>query len=145
MRADILGLKYFCALEHMAVEIYLSQLWRFRGTEVEKIIQDSADNEATHRDKLIRRLKDKGSQPPLLRYLFILMGKTIFGAFPALMGKWAIYTANILFERMAVWEYGEFLDRIKLDEESRALLRELREDEVRHVATYKALRNKGKS
>lgn len=132
------GLRTLHTLEIMAVNIYRCQLPGRTG-ELARSLVAAMCNEMTHVQDFQVKLFEYGLRPSPLRRAYAVVGWA-FGTFSRLRGERAILETGIWVETKAVAHYGELLEKIDWDEDTRRVVEKNRADEIGHVNRWKALR-----
>lgn len=131
------GLRTLHTLEVMAVNIYRHQI-PGRSGELARALVAAMCNEMTHVQDFQVKLFEYGLRPSPLRWAYAVVGWA-FGTFSRLRGERAILETGIWVETKAVAHYGELLETIEWDEDTRRVVEKNRADEVGHVNRWKAL------
>ena len=122
-------------IERAATAIYKAQVSAFRGTEIADKLKAATVNEQEHADNLKARIEELGGTAPRLGFFFQMGGLTL-GLATALLGKMRVLKTDGWVERKAVKDYSGFLQRVKFDEESAALIQRNIEDEKMHIKNW---------
>jgi demethoxyubiquinone hydroxylase (CLK1/Coq7/Cat5 family) len=128
-------------LEIMAQNIYKFQLTD-EPSEFNRQLIAAMTNELTHLQDFQARLYEFGWKPWKLRWAFWMAGFVI-GYTSRLLGRTAILKAAIWLESKAVQHYGEFLETVDWDEDTRKIVEKNRSDEVGHVERWQRLLKSG--
>ena len=137
LRAIKKGLKTLHTLELMAVTIYRFQLSKERD-ELNRQLVAALCNEMTHYQDFQVKLYEYGMRPSPVRWAYWMVG-FCFGFFSKLMGRKAILRTGIWVENKAVHHYGELLETIEWDEDSRRVIEKDRSDENGHLERWRSL------
>ena len=124
--------------EVAAQGLYHGQSTTARLGEVRAAMDEAAEEEFEHLKWCEERLEELGSRPSLLGPLWYA-GAFAIGAAAGIAGdRWSLgFVAET--ERQVVHHLDEHLERLPEDDErSRAILRQMREDEEKHGATASA-------
>ncbi len=138
MRGDeqINVLRELHAVEVAAEAIYRRQIWRVSGDLKEALVH-AAENEKTHKDSLKKRIEELGGKPHFTRYPMYVAG-SIMGFVASIFGMWAMMMSNIMFETQAVFDYNGFVRSVKLESESKELLKRFIQDEKDHITAWES-------
>ena len=131
------GLLTLHTLELMASTIYKFQITSQKSDLNLQLIAAMC-NEMTHYQDFQVKLFEYGWKPGKLRWGYWLVGFT-FGLFSRIMGTKAILRTGIWVESKAVHHYGELLNTIDWDEETRRVIEKDLADENGHIARWKKL------
>ena len=131
------SLRSLHALEIMAVNIYKCQITR-TPCELNHQLTTAMCNEMTHMQDFQTKLFEYGFSPSKMRWTYWMVGY-VFGLGSRMLGPKRILKTGIWAEMKAVTHYGEFLERVDWDEESRATIEKDRADEYGHVERWKHL------
>jgi ubiquinone biosynthesis monooxygenase Coq7 len=137
LKATRKGLMTLHNLETMAVNIYLNQITAERSEHNRQLIAAMC-NEMTHLQDFQVKLLEYGWKPGLTQWLYWIVGFVI-GTWSRLRGREAVLRAGIWAEAKAVDHYGELLETIEWDDETRAILEKDRRDEQAHIERWKRL------
>jgi demethoxyubiquinone hydroxylase (CLK1/Coq7/Cat5 family) len=135
---DVRILRKLHCLETMAVEIYRAQAARLEDRGEREMMAAAQENEAVHREAFRSILAERGAAPSPLR-LFWWMAGRVLGTATALLGRHSLLAGDAAFERKAVREYGEIIDRGIFAGDEACLIARFLEDEKRHVANWQGL------
>lgn len=148
MGAIINSLNFMCNMERFATEIYRVQSRAFKGDETSEKLDAETENERQHAINLKARITELNGTHSRLGFLFKTAGR-IAGFITTLLGKLFILKADILIEKRAIRDYGNFLKKLELDEKTVDLIKRIIADEERHVETWqdciKALKSKNQT
>ncbi|HLA80987.1 MAG TPA: ferritin-like domain-containing protein [Thermoleophilia bacterium] len=125
------------ALEIMAVNIYKCQITR-APCELNHQLTIAMCNEMTHMQDFQTRLFEYGLAPSKTRWTFWMVGY-VFGLGSRMLGPRRILKTGIWAEKKAVDHYGEFLEQVEWDDETREVLEKDRADEYGHLARWEHL------
>jgi ubiquinone biosynthesis monooxygenase Coq7 len=118
--------------EVCAQALYLGQAAVARQPGVEAQLRHAASEEADHLAWCARRLDELGSRPSLLNPLWYA-GSWAIGAAAGLVGDRVSLGFIVETERQVETHLGEHLERLPApDERSRAVVRQMQADEIRH-------------
>ena len=123
-------------IERFAVEIYRAQIGVFAEEEIAARLKAAMANEREHVNGLSVLIAKLGGTPSFLGFLFQLAGK-LLGLVTTFLGKSLILKTDILIEKKAVKDYGDFLQRVAYDEKTRGLIQRNLEDEKVHIQIWK--------
>ncbi len=129
-------------LETMAVEIYLVQVPRLADPAEREMMAAAMENEKVHRQAFRGLLEGRGAALSPLRFVWWLAGRML-GLGTALFGRIALLAADAAFERKAVREYGEIIDRGLFAGDEACMLARFLEDEKRHAEAWQRLLHGG--
>jgi bacterioferritin len=145
MNAVINWLNFMCNMERFATEIYRVQSRAFKETETAEKLNAATENERQHAVNLKACITELNGSQSRLGFLFKTAGR-ILGFITTLLGKLFILKVDILIEKRAIRDYGNFLKKLELDEKTVDLIKRIIVDEERHVETWqnciKALKSK---
>ena len=141
LRAIKKGLTTLHTLETMAVNIYLNQITS-EDSEHNRHLIAAMCNEMTHLQDFQVKLFEYGWRPSVLRCAYWIVGFAI-GFFSRLMGRRVVLRAGVWVEAKAVRHYGELLETIEWDEETRKVVEKNRSDEQAHVERWRGLLDVG--
>ncbi len=130
------GLQTLHTLEVMAVNIYRCQI-RGGDTPLDRALVAAMCNEMTHAQDFQVKLYEYGLRPSALRLAYWIVG-FVFGFTSRLRGERAILRTGVWVETKAVRHYGELLETIEWDEDTRRIIEKNRADEIGHVDRWKA-------
>jgi len=131
------GLTTLHTLETMAVNIYLNQITD-DDTEHNRQLIAAMCNEMTHLQDFQVKLLEYGWKPSTLRWAYWIVGFVI-GFSSRLRGRKAVLRAGIWTEAKAVHHYGELLQTVEWDSETRRVIEKNRSDEQAHIDRWKRL------
>ena len=131
------GLTTLHTLETMAVNIYLNQITS-DGTEHNRQLIAAMCNEMTHLQDFQLKLLEYGWKPSILRFAYWTVGFVI-GFTSRLRGRKAVLRAGIWTEAKAVAHYGELLETIEWDDETRWVVEKNQADEQVHIDRWRRL------
>jgi len=130
------GLRTLHTLELMAQNIYKFQLTK-DDTELNRYLIAAMCNEMTHYQDFQVKLYEYGWRPNPLRWMFWIVG-FCFGFFSKMLGRrWILKTA-VWVESLAVKHYGELLQEIDWDDETRTVVARDWGNEKDHVRRWKS-------
>lgn len=129
------ALRTLHTLETMAVNIYKCQMTR-RPCELNRALTAAMCNEMTHMQDFQTKLYEYGFTPSKMRFGYWLVGY-FFGLGSRLLGARRILKTGIWVENKAVRHYGELLNRVEWDEETRAIVEKDQADEEGHVERWR--------
>jgi ubiquinone biosynthesis monooxygenase Coq7 len=131
------GLYTLHTLELMAQNIYRFQITGERS-ELNRQLIAAMCNEMTHLQDFQVKLYEYGWKPQKMRWMYWMVGFVIgFGS--RLLGKKAILKAGIWVESKAVVHYGELLETINWDDDSRKVVEKDQADEDGHISRWRKL------
>jgi demethoxyubiquinone hydroxylase (CLK1/Coq7/Cat5 family) len=131
------GLLTLHTLETMATNIYRCQITK-EDSEFNRQLIAAMCNEMTHVQDFQVKLLEYGWKPSKLRCMYWIAG-FMFGFFSRLMGKKAILKTGIWVETKAVHHYGELLQTVDWDEDTRRIIEKDQADEHGHVNRWKKI------
>ena len=131
------GLRTLNTLELMAANIYRFQI-KGRDRELDRCLVAAMLNEMTHYQDFQVKLYEYGFRPSILRWAFWLVGFAM-GFASRLIGPKAILKVGIWVETKAVHHYGELLDTIEWDEDTRKIIEKDQADEYGHIDRWHEL------
>jgi len=131
------GLTTLHTLETMAVNIYLNQITG-DDTEHNRQLIAAMCNEMTHLQDFQVKLLEYGWKPSILRWGYWVVGFVI-GFTSRLRGRKAVLRAGIWTEAKAVHHYGELLETIEWDDETRRVVEKNQADEQAHIDRWQRL------
>ena len=131
------GLHALHTLELMAQTIYKFQITK-EASEHNRQLVAAMCNEMGHYQDFQIKLYEYGLRPSLFRWAFWLVGFA-FGFGSRILGKKAILKTGIWVESKAVHHYGELLETIEWDEDTRKVIEKDQADEDGHINRWKAL------
>ena len=135
------GLTTLHTLETMAVNIYKLQITK-KTSEHNRQLIGAMCNEMTHLQDFQVKLFEYGWRPSILRWMYWTLGLVI-GFVSRLMGTRAVLKAGIWVEEKAVHHYGELLQTVEWDEDTRKVVEKNRSDEQGHVDRWRELLHGG--
>jgi ubiquinone biosynthesis monooxygenase Coq7 len=121
----------------MAVNIYRFQITQKNSDHNRQLIAAMC-NEMTHVQDFQVKLVEYGWKPSKLRWIHWIVGSAI-GLASRLMGTQAILRADIWLESRAVHGYGELLQTVDWDDDTRAVIELDQADEVMHITRWQRL------
>jgi ubiquinone biosynthesis monooxygenase Coq7 len=127
-------------LEIMAVNIYRYQATRKRSELNRRLISAMA-NEMTHVQDFQTRLLEYGMRPSIWRWISWIAGCKI-GILSRILGRKVILKTGVWVEEKAVHHYGALLEAAPWDDETLAMIRKDRSDEMAHIRHWKELLGK---
>lgn len=129
------ALRALHTLEIMAVNIYKSQISAKPG-ELNRQLISAMCNEMTHAQDFQTRLYEYGFKPSKLRFAYWLVGYAL-GLGSRLLGvRWVLKT-GVWAEAKAVRHYGELLEAVEWEPETRAVLEKDQADEYGHIERWR--------
>lgn len=128
-------------LETMAVNIYRYQITG-EPSELNRRLIAAMCNEMTHLQDFQVKLYEYGWRPSRLRWMYWIVGAA-FGILSRMRGKKGILRMGIWVEAKAVKHYGELLEDVPWDDETRRIVEKDRTDEERHIAGWRRLLEAG--
>jgi ubiquinone biosynthesis monooxygenase Coq7 len=131
------GLHALHTLELMASNIYKFQVTK-APSELNRQLIAAMCNEMTHYQDFQVKLLEYGFRPSILRWAFWIVG-FVFGFGSRLLGTKMILKTGIWVETKAVHHYGELLNSIDWDEDSRKIIEKDQADEYGHINRWKTL------
>ena len=131
------GLRTLHTLELMAAAIYRFQIGGERS-EHNRLLVAAMCNEMTHLQDFQVALYEYASRPSRVRAAY-LVPAFLIGAVSRMMGRRAVLRAGIWVEAKAVRHYGELLETIDWDDDTRKVIESDRADEEGHIATWRRL------
>ena len=131
------GLLTLHTLELMAVNIYRYQITG-KGDEIDRHLTSAMINEMTHLQDFQQKLFEYGWRPSPLRWTYWIAG-WVFGTFSRALGTAARLRTGIWVETKAVHHYGELLESVDWDDQTRRIIEKNRDDESRHIERWKQL------
>jgi ubiquinone biosynthesis monooxygenase Coq7 len=135
------GLHTLHTLELMAQNIYKFQITK-EPNELNRRLIAAMCNEMTHYQDFQVKLYEYGFRPSVLRWAFWLVGFAM-GYASRLIGPKAILKVGIWVETKAVHHYGELLETIEWDEDTRKIIEKDQADEFGHIDNWKKLLESG--
>jgi len=127
----------FHDLEIMAVNIYRFQTTAEK-TEHNRLLIAALLNEMTHVQDFQVKLSEYGFRPSMFRWAYWILGMTL-GLVSRMLGRKVVLKTGIWVEQKAVRHYGELLESVGWDAETRQVLEKDREDEMEHVRMWEDL------
>ena len=131
------GLLTLHTLEMMAVNIYKFQITK-EACELNRQLIAAMCNEMTHVQDFQVKLVEYGWRPSKLRWTYWIVG-VILGLFSRLRGTKAILKTDVWLETKAVHHYGELLQAVDWDEDTRRLIEKDHADEYGHITRWRKL------
>jgi len=131
------GLRTLHNLELMAVTIYTFQITK-KDNALNRALTAAMCNEASHYSDFRVKLYEYGFRPFKLRWVWWFAG-VFFGLGSRILGPRMILKTGIWVETKAVHHYGELLETIEWDEETRKVIQEDRDNEEIHIQQWKSL------
>lgn len=131
------GLHTLHTLEIMAVNIYRYQITQSRSEHNRWLIAAMC-NEMTHAQDFQVKLFEYGFKPSPLRWTYLLVGFTL-GFVSKLLGERAVLKTGIWVETKAVHHYGQLLEEIEWDDDTRKIVEKDRADEHEHIRRWRTL------
>ncbi len=129
------GLRKLHTLELMAQTIYKCQIVG-DDSELNRYLIVAMCNEMTHYQDFQVKLCEYGWRPSCLRWMYWIVG-FFFGFFSKIFGTKMMLRTGIWTETLAVKGYGELLEKIDWDDETRKIIEGNWSDEKGHVAQWK--------
>jgi demethoxyubiquinone hydroxylase (CLK1/Coq7/Cat5 family) len=106
---------------------------------------NAVDNESQHASNLKNRITELKYILTSLSFLFRIAGSTL-GFLSKVSGKMLALKIDVLIEKRAVKDYSYFLRTLKLDDETKMLIKNIITDEELHIKNWqdsiKLLKNK---
>ena len=127
-------------LEMMATTIYRFQITK-KPDELNRHLIAAMSNEASHYSDFQLKLYEYGFKPSKLRWFWWFVG-VFFGLGSRILGPRTILKTGIWVETKAVHHYGELLETIEWDDETRTVIEKDREDETIHIRHWETLLSK---
>ncbi|HUV36634.1 MAG TPA: demethoxyubiquinone hydroxylase family protein [Patescibacteria group bacterium] len=124
-------------LETMAVNIYQYQITT-EPCELNRYLIAAMCNEMTHLQDFQVKLYEYGWKPSRTRWMYWIVG-LVFGLLSRIRGRRGILRMGVWVETKAVQHYGELLEGIPWDDETRRIVEKNRADEESHVARWRQL------
>ena len=137
------ALRTLHTLETMAVNIYRYQITAGPG-ELNRHLIAAMCNEMTHLQDFQVKLYEYGWKPSAARWMYWIVG-LVFGFFSRMRGRTAILKMGIWVETKAVQHYGELLEGVPWDEDTRRIVEKNRADEQGHVTRWRQMLEAGES
>ena len=122
-------------MERFATQVYRKQARALGKNAMADKLQNASDNEREHADTLRKRLYELKGTPSRTGTLFDIAG-AILGLKTALIGKLFLLKTDMWIEKRAIRDYSNFLRKIDFDDETKALIRRIIEDEKKHIETW---------
>ncbi len=135
MSAATNALKMMYNMERLATALYKAQPRAFHEEETLNRLAAAAANEQQHVDNLSSRIIELGGSPSRVGFLFQTAG-AIFGFLVTFAGRVFVLRTSVWFEKRAIRDYGNYMQRLKFDEDTVAMLQRIVADEERHVTTW---------
>ncbi|MFQ5996303.1 MAG: ferritin-like domain-containing protein [Dehalococcoidales bacterium] len=129
------SLRLMQRMERFATQVYRNQTRAFGEHDIADKLQRASDNEKEHADTLSKRLHELKGAPSKTGILFDIAG-AILGFKTTLISKVFLLKTDIWIEKRAVRDYSDFLQKVDFDEETKALLSRIIEDEKKHIETW---------
>ncbi len=129
------GLRTLQTLETMAVNIYKFQITK-RATELNLYLLAAMGNEMTHLQDFQVKLFEYGFKPSKFRILYWIVGAAL-GFISRTLGTKAILKTGVWVEKKAVRHYGELLQSINWDPQTRRIIEKDRADEEEHINRWR--------
>lgn len=129
------SLRLMQRMERFATQVYRNQTRAFGEHDIADKLQSASDNEKEHADTLSKRLHELKGAPSKTGILFDIAG-AILGFKTTLISKVFLLKTDIWIEKRAVRDYSDFLQKVDFDEETKALLSRIIEDEKKHIETW---------
>jgi demethoxyubiquinone hydroxylase (CLK1/Coq7/Cat5 family) len=124
-------------LETMAVNIYKYQITR-EPSELNRHLIAAMCNEMTHLQDFQVKLYEYGWGPNRFRWMYWIVG-LVFGLFSRFKGRKGILRMGIWVETKAVQHYGELLEEVPWDDDTRAVVEKDQADEHGHIERWRRL------
>ena len=131
------GLLTLHTLELMAQNIYKFQITK-KNTDLNRYIMAAMCNEMSHYQDFQVKLYEYGWRPSIFRWMFWIVG-FCFGFFSKILGRKRTLRTGIWVETLAVKHYGELLNDIDWDDDTRAVVERNWDNEKGHVSRWKSL------
>ena len=131
------GLLTLHTMELMAATIYRFQITK-ENCEFNRQLIAAMCNEMTHYQDFQVKLYEYGWKPSILRWLYWIVG-FVFGFSSHLTGKKATLKMGIWLETKAVRHYGELLNTIDWDDDTRKVIEKDQADENGHISNWRKL------
>jgi len=131
------GLHTLHTLELMAQTIYKFKITK-KPSELNRRLIAAMCNEMTHYQDFQVKLYEYGFRPSILRWAYWLVGFAM-GFASRLIGPKAILKVGVWVETKAVHHYGELLETIEWDEDTRTIIEKDQADEFGHIDNWKKL------
>jgi ubiquinone biosynthesis monooxygenase Coq7 len=137
------GLRTLHTLELMATTIYRFQISR-QKSELNRQLVAAMCNEMTHYQDFQVKLYEFGFRPNIVRWAFWMVG-FVFGFGSRLLGSKAMLKTGIWVETKAVHHYGQLLETIDWDDQTRKVIEKDQADEDGHINRWKKFLETGVS
>jgi ubiquinone biosynthesis monooxygenase Coq7 len=134
------GLRTLQTLETMAVNIYKLQISK-KPNELNLYLIAAMGNEMTHLQDFQVKLFEYGFKPSKFRILYWIVGVAL-GFISRALGNKAILKTGVWVEKKAVRHYGELLQSIKWDPQTRRIIEKDQADEEGHIERWRELLKK---
>ncbi len=134
------GLHALHTLELMAKTIYKFQITK-ESNQLNHQLIAAMCNEMTHYQDFQIKLYEYGFRPSIFRAAYWFVG-FVFGYGSRLMGKRTILKIGIWVETKAVHHYGQLLETIDWDDDTRKIIEKDQADEHSHIEHWKELLEK---
>ena len=121
--------------ERLATEVYGAQIRAFPEKEIADRLKAAMDNEQEHVDGLRARIEELGGTISRMGFFFQMAGK-LLGFTTTLLGRMRLLKTDVWIEQRAVKDYGDFLQKVDFDENSRGLIEKNIEDERVHIMRW---------
>ena len=131
------ALMTFHNLEKMAVNIYRFQISSRNSDELNTELIKAMLNEMTHVQDFQVKLFEYGISPSVFATGYSLLG-AVFGFLSHLFGEASIKKMGVWVESKAVSHYGELLESIEWDEDTRKIIEKDFADENGHINRWKS-------
>lgn len=131
------GLLTLHTLELMAQTIYKFQITK-ESNQLNRRLIAAMCNEMTHYQDFQVKLYEYGFRPSIFRAAYWFVG-FVFGYGSRLLGKKAVLRIGIWVETKAVHHYGQLLETIEWDDETRKIIEKDQADEHGHIRHWKEL------
>lgn len=129
------GLRTLHTLELMALNIYKFQITR-NDSELNRYLIGAMCNEMSHYQDFQVKLYEYGWRPNPFRWMFWIVG-FCFGFFSRIFGRKMLLRTGIWVETLAVKHYGQLLQDIEWDDDSRIMIERDWNNEKDHVSRWK--------
>ena len=137
MNKAICSLNFMYSMERFATAIYRFQKSVFKEAAINEKMIYAVDNESQHASNLRKRIIELNSTPFKLAFLFQIAGK-ILGCVSRCFSKELSLKIDVLVGKRAVKDYSYFLKTLKLDDETKVLLKNIIADEEVHIKNWQA-------
>jgi len=124
-------------LETMAVNIYRFQITK-ENTEYNRQLIAAMCNEMTHLQDFQVKLMEFGWRPSIMRWPYSVVGFAL-GTTSRLRGKKAVLNTGIWTETKAVHHYGQMLQDVDWDDDTREVVKKDQADEQAHIDRWRTL------